>query len=274
MTGGDKAGTSGEWFERLSRTGRIYLAVGLLVGLSCTINIGSVLIEHPPGERHFELWEPVVWETSSTVMTLAGLWAWVLIYHRFPLQRVGRLRFAAIQVGGFLAYTVSHVSGMVALRELAYWLDGSRYDFSQGDLLLRFIYEARKDALGYLLMLAIIWAEDRFSRSVHVPARSSRKLEIRDGGRTIFVDPQEVLWVEAAGNYVEVHTADRSWLTRGVLSAWEAQLSEEGFVRVHRSRLVNRRHIRAIEPVPSGDVLIRLADGRSLNGSRRYKAAL
>lgn len=274
MTGGDGAGTSGEGFARLNRLGRVYLAVGLLVGLSCTINIGSVLIEHPHGHRNFELWEPVVWETSSMVMTLAGLWAWVLIYHRFPLHRVGRLRFAATQLCGFLAYTVSHVSGMVALRELAYGLDGSPYDFSQGDLGLRFIYEARKDALGYLLMLAIIWAEDRFSRSSHVSVRTHRKLEIRDGGRTVFVDPHEVLWVEAAGNYVEVHTADKNWLTRGVLSAWETQLSEEGFVRVHRSRLVNRRHIRAIEPVPSGDVLIRLTDGRSLSGSRRYKAAL
>ncbi|MFT3996271.1 MAG: LytTR family DNA-binding domain-containing protein [Asticcacaulis sp.] len=258
----------------MSRLARIYLAVGLLVSLSCVINIGSVLIEHPPGERHFELWEPVVWETSSTVATLSGLWLWALIYHRFPLQRVGRLRFAAVQLGGYLAYTISHVSGMVALRALAYWIDGSHYDFSQGDLWLRFIYEARKDALGYLLMLAIIWAEDRFRRAPDLMPRTHRRLEIRDGGRTVFVDPQEVLWVEAAGNYVEVYTAEKSWLTRGVLSTWEERLAEDGFVRVHRSRLVNRRHIRAIEPVPSGDVTIRLADGRSLGGSRRYKDAL
>ncbi|WP_298329497.1 LytTR family DNA-binding domain-containing protein [Asticcacaulis sp.] len=274
MTSGEAVGTSGEGGAYLDRLGRIYIAVALLVGLSCAVNIGSVLIENPPDERHFKLWEPFVWETSSAGMTLAGLWAWVLIYYRFPLARVGRWRFVAMQLGGFLGYTLSHVGGMVALRELAYALDGRDYDFSQGDLWLRVIYEARKDALGYLLMLAIIWVDDRFSRQAQVAPSARRKLEIRDGGRTVFVDPAEVLWIEAAGNYVEVHTADKVWLTRGVLTAWEAQLAEAGFLRVHRSRLVNRQHIQAIEPVPSGDVRIRLTDDRQIVGSRRYKAAL
>jgi DNA-binding LytR/AlgR family response regulator len=45
-------------------------------------------------------------------------------------------------------------------------------------------------------------------------------------------------------------------------------------VRVHRSRLINRAHIAAIKPTPSGDVDITLSDGRTVTGSRRYRAAL
>ncbi|MBC7769500.1 MAG: LytTR family transcriptional regulator, partial [Phycisphaerales bacterium] len=52
------------------------------------------------------------------------------------------------------------------------------------------------------------------------------------------------------------------------------RLAARGFVRVHRSRLVNRARIGAIKPTPSGDVEITLDDGRILAGSRRYRAAL
>lgn len=83
-----------------------------------------------------------------------------------------------------------------------------------------------------------------------------------------------MLWVEAAGNYIEFHTGQRSHLVRGTLAAWEARLAAKGFVRVHRSRLVNRTRISAIRPTPSGDVEITLDDSRSIAGSRRYRDAL
>jgi DNA-binding LytR/AlgR family response regulator len=58
------------------------------------------------------------------------------------------------------------------------------------------------------------------------------------------------------------------------LADWEARLAARGFVRVHRSRLVNRARIASIKPTPSGDVEITLDEGRVLAGSRRYRAAL
>ena len=61
---------------------------------------------------------------------------------------------------------------------------------------------------------------------------------------------------------------------RGVLSSVDARLAPHGFARVHRSRLVNKAHIRAIRPTGAGDVEIELSDGRTLAGSRRYRAAL
>src|SRR3546814_12816353 len=71
------------------------------------------------------------------------------------------------------------------------------------------------------------------------------RIEIRDGARRIWVDPAEVLWIEAAGNYVELHLPGRSLLQRQTLAAMEAALADHGFTRIHRSRLVNRRPVRA-----------------------------
>jgi DNA-binding LytR/AlgR family response regulator len=59
---------------------------------------------------------------------------------------------------------------------------------------------------------------------------------------------------------------------RGTLASWEARLAARGFVRVHRSRLVNRTAMSAIKPTPSGDIEITLTDGRIVAGSRRYRA--
>ena len=61
---------------------------------------------------------------------------------------------------------------------------------------------------------------------------------------------------------------------RGTLSAWELRLAGQGFVRIHRSRLVNRTHVGALEPTGSGDFEVTLTNGRKLQGSRRFRSDL
>ena len=80
--------------------------------------------------------------------------------------------------------------------------------------------------------------------------------------------------VEAAGNYVEFHTAAKTHLVRGTLASWEARLTARGFVRVHRSRLLNLKRIVALQWRPSGDFEVRLDTGESVPGSRRFKAVV
>jgi DNA-binding LytR/AlgR family response regulator len=120
----------------------------------------------------------------------------------------------------------------------------------------------------------VYWVFRRRSEPPPKPAPGEDRIEIRDGGAAVFLQPGDILFVEAAGNYVDFHTAARSHLVRGTLAAWEARLSRSGFVRVHRSRIVNRARISALRPTPSGDIEITLDDGRTLLGSRRYRATL
>ncbi|MEP6504180.1 MAG: LytTR family transcriptional regulator DNA-binding domain-containing protein, partial [Betaproteobacteria bacterium] len=77
----------------------------------------------------------------------------------------------------------------------------------------------------------------------------------------------------AADNYVELHTVATTWLDRTTLAAFLAHVGAR-FVRVHRSFAVQPAAVHAIEPLANGDAQVRLASGRVVRVSRRYKAAL
>ncbi len=101
--------------------------------------------------------------------------------------------------------------------------------------------------------------------------RHVRRLPIKKAGRVILVDIDDVMRLEATGNYIEVHTRERMHLLRETLSGLEARLDPDGFVRVSRSCIVNARHIRELQPQVSGDFVVVLADDSEVQGSRRYR---
>src|SRR5262249_4918678 len=136
-----------------------------------------------------------------------------------------------------------------------------------------FIYEWRKDVTTYAL-IALIYYLFRRRQPATIQPPALERIELRDRGSAAFLPPADVLYVEAAGNYVEFHTVARSHLVRGTLASWEARLAALGFARVHRSRLINRARIAAIKPTPSGDLEIPLEGGTVVAGSRRFRAAL
>jgi hypothetical protein len=109
-------------------------------------------------------------------------------------------------------------------------------------------------------------------RPVERPPTDER-IEIRDGGLGVF-DARRHHPRGSRRNYVEFHTAGRAHLVRGTLASWESRLVAQGFIRVHRSRLVNRARIASLKPTSSGDLEITLSDGRTVLGSRRYRAVL
>ena len=185
-----------------------------------------------------------------------------------PWWRTGLWHVAAL-----VAYSLAHVSGMGALRAVVYALVGGRYAALSplGD----FPYEFRKDALGYVafVFLYATWRLLALRRAEPAPA-GEPAIEVRDGARRRFVPLSEVAWIEAAGNYVELHRGQTPILHRAPLSEMERQLHGAGFVRIHRSRLVRRAAVVEVESKPSGDYVVRLADGRELAGSRRYRRPL
>lgn len=80
--------------------------------------------------------------------------------------------------------------------------------------------------------------------------------------------------VEAADNYVELHTRDRSWLDRVTLAAFLEHPGTGDFVRVHRGAAVNTMRIARITPVGKGDAELQTESGRIVRVSRRYRDAL
>lgn len=95
------------------------------------------------------------------------------------------------------------------------------------------------------------------------------RLVIREGGTVVFLRPNEVDWIEAAGNYVRVRADGEEHLVRDTLTAMEERLEGHGFLRASRSVLVNLSRIREIRRGSSGTYVALLEDGRRFSVSRR-----
>ncbi len=104
------------------------------------------------------------------------------------------------------------------------------------------------------------------------PARS--RIAVKAHGRISLVGIDEIQWVRAADNYVELHTAQATHLLRITITLLAAQLPANQFVRVSRSTLVNLERIKEIRTRSHGDCLVVLHDGTALPGSRTYRQNL
>jgi two-component system LytT family response regulator len=100
------------------------------------------------------------------------------------------------------------------------------------------------------------------------------KMAIKAKGRIIFVDPAEVVTVQAEGNYVLLQKESGSYLLRESISAIAEKLSSYGFVRIHRSMLVNIAFVESVEPWLTGEYGLRVKGGKEYTVTRTYKKNL
>jgi two-component system LytT family response regulator len=97
-------------------------------------------------------------------------------------------------------------------------------------------------------------------------------LSVRDGERFVLLDPAEIRWLEAAGNYVRLHHRGGIHQVRATLASFEERLDPAEFVRVHRAAIVNRRDVKEIRPTWHGDYTVVLSDGATVRLSRSYRS--
>lgn len=104
------------------------------------------------------------------------------------------------------------------------------------------------------------------------------RIMIKSSGRIQFVAVDEIDWIEAAGDYVRLHTGERSHLLRETMKGLEERLDADRFVRVHRSSIVRLSFVREVRSSDSGQYDVVLKDGtrRSLSrsGRKRLEEAL
>ena len=99
-------------------------------------------------------------------------------------------------------------------------------------------------------------------------------LSVRSVGHIEQVRVEDILWLQSAGNYVELHLAGRTVLHRVPLSRLEQVLGTADFLRVHRTAIVRRDQIRRLTVVGDGRYQLALACGAQLAVSERYAAEL
>lgn len=271
---------------------RAYAATALVVAGINSVNITTLM--HDAVARHgLPAWKAVVWEASSGLM--------ILLFAVIPLAALVRAmpgrapwpRIVGVHLAASLLFSVLHVTGMAGLRMAIYTLMGESYSF--GDTVSEFLYEYRKDVAVYALVAAIGWVALRFEQTIdglgaprgeNAPALAptpallpmtppEEMLEIRDGSRLVVARVDDILCAHAEGNYVALTLVDgRQPLMRATLTGLEQRLATGGFVRTHRSWLVNLRHLRESEPTGSGDFVLHMADGSKVPLSRRYGEAV
>jgi two-component system LytT family response regulator len=100
------------------------------------------------------------------------------------------------------------------------------------------------------------------------------RIAIKAKGRILFIDPAEVVTVEAQGNYVLLRRTSGSDLLRDSMSSVAERLHPYGFVRIHRSVLINTSFVEEIRPLPTGGYVLRIKGGREFHVSRTYKKNL
>ena len=106
------------------------------------------------------------------------------------------------------------------------------------------------------------------------PPSYVKRLAVRSGGKTVFVDVEDVDWIAAAENYVELHAGRVSHLLHVTMNTLEKSLDPEIFLRIHRSIIVNLARIKNLESSAHGEYLITLRDGVRLQSGRTYSSRL
>jgi two-component system, LytTR family, response regulator len=99
----------------------------------------------------------------------------------------------------------------------------------------------------------------------------AERLVIKTAGRIFFLGVEEIDWVEAADNYVRLHTGRDTHLLRETMNSLEHRLDPAQFLRVQRSTIINVRRVREIRPLFRGEYEIVLANGTRLASGRGYR---
>jgi len=241
----------------------------------------NVIMEYARRGAALDAWEPYVWEFSSVASAMLGIWLIIQFDRRFPLNSPYFWRNLVAHAAFSLVYSAVHVIGMVAIRELVYQQAGRNYDF--GDLPLEAWYEYRKDALTYLSIVVTLYVY-RFVSSRLISEASpivdgetetddhrADRFLIRKLGKEFLLKADDVEWIEAAGNYMNMYAMNNIYPVRETMTGLEKRLGRDHFVRVHRSHIVNLDFIESITPGDSGDAVIHMRDGAQIRVSRRYR---
>lgn len=107
-------------------------------------------------------------------------------------------------------------------------------------------------------------------RSNPAPTASYSRFVIKSGGRIRFVNVEDIHYVEAAGDYVRLHTDEKVHLLRETMSGMQDRLPDT-FLRIHRSTIVDTERIAELQPYGNSEFIVVLASGEKLKLSRSYR---
>ncbi len=106
------------------------------------------------------------------------------------------------------------------------------------------------------------------------PRRYLKRLAIRASDKTFFINVEDIDWIEAAENYVQLNVGPKQYLLHVPMNTIAASLDPEMFLRVRRSIVVNLQRIKSLYPSTHGQYVLELDTGVSLRSGRTYLEVL
>jgi two-component system, LytTR family, response regulator len=97
------------------------------------------------------------------------------------------------------------------------------------------------------------------------------RVAVKSGGRTQWVDVNEIDWIEASGDYVTLHVGSRLHMIHESMHRMERRLDPTRFARIHRSTIIALSRIQSLGLLPTRDALVTLRNGVELRVSRRFR---
>jgi len=101
-----------------------------------------------------------------------------------------------------------------------------------------------------------------------------RRISVKENGRIVLLDVNEINWITSEGNYINLHTPKKKYLVRDTMNAMEEKLDSHEFVRLRRSTIVRIDQIKEFLPTFNGEYEVVLKTGTKLSASRRYRKNL
>src|SRR5690242_2156094 len=274
------AGTNGWWRGTIGEDQRIYAWIAAVAVVIAVVGALSTADDIARRSGIYDPWTPLLWDMTSIAVIIVLMPVLLAIVRRIRREPVLAIRLA-LAVGTLVFFSAIHITGMVWLRKLIMALAGSAYDFRFS--LATVLYEFRKDVVTCILIggtMGLMDSRREAQRALEVvtpppaasPPSTPQTIWLRDGAKSIRIEPRDILWISSAGNYIEYSLADGSnHLIRGTLASAESELSRFNLARIHRTRLANLDQVAGMQSKPSGDFELTFHTGQTIPGSRRYK---
>ena len=104
-----------------------------------------------------------------------------------------------------------------------------------------------------------------------IAKRQAPRIAFKVKGSILLLDLADIMAVQAEGNYVSLRHRPHAYLVHESLSSMAEKLKPHGFIRIHRSVLVNILAVEEIQPLPTGEYRLRVKGGKEYLVTRTYK---
>ncbi|MGY2133326.1 LytR/AlgR family response regulator transcription factor [Hymenobacter sp. HD11105] len=103
------------------------------------------------------------------------------------------------------------------------------------------------------------------------PATPMKRIMVKDHHKLYFIKVDDIIYFDADGNYITLHTLQRTFMLYESLTQLEQRLDPSDFTRINRSYLINLNYVEELESYFNGEYLVKLTGGHTLKWTRCYR---